>query len=361
MSGSKKNISHKITSTLYSIINKRKVIIFDAYTNFHLKHFTIIINELIKKNDFDIYVIGEESSHRILPKAVTLISNANKLPLHRKYIAFITTEVGRGVYWLDCPAIYFGHGIGPKLNYAASEMMKNFDYILSSCKPIHDIQKGIIQNKSHLIKVGLPILEEEPKPDLKNQLHLNANKKVILYAPSWCNNIDVISDIDKITQYLQIFSKASDSTIIISPHPLLFIPERCSGKIFFESVEHDKNTYLNKPDSQYSTLDLVHISDVIISDISSILFESMILNKKVIFDGNKEIYSYSDALPWFYALTKVCLTPDWDNLSDKTLQKVFDNDILADKRILFINEYAFNIGHASEAFINFIYKIAHEK
>ena len=351
---------NKILSSLYSIINSRKIIIFDACTSFHLKHFVLVINEFIEKNDFDIYVIGEQGVVGLSSK-VNFIIDQSELPLHRKAVAFITTEYYRTIYWLSCPNIYFGHGMGPKLDYVGSDELRVFDYIFSPCKPIYDIQKKFLKKDAKIIKMGLPILEEEAlsKNTITKDINIGSDNKTILYAPGWCSNIEMVSDISDIVSYLHRLATTSKINIIISPHPLLFDRDRCSGKSFFDLVRDTENIYINEPDNAYSTLDLVRISDVIISDISSIMFEAMCLNKIVIFDGNRKIYEYSKSLFWYDLVSKFGDIPEWKNKMDNTVLNVLSHDKHAEARNKFINNYAYNISNSKDIFIKTIYDIAY--
>ena len=355
----KKALLHKMLASLYSILEDRKVIIFDTFTEFHFKHLSIVIKELARRNDFDIFVIGVNYSESF-PATVKFISDYNKFPLYRKVAAFITTEYGRTIYWLDCPNIFFGHGMGLKLGYAAQDELKGFDYVFSSCKPVFDVQNKIMPS-GRVKKIGLPILEDNQIDPQVAKDHLgfnNTDKQIVLYAPSWSTNTDVISDIDKILRYLENLAVENGINIAVSPHPNLLIPEKCSGKSFFEFAYSSEYIYVNEPGSAFSTLDLVRISDCVVSDISSILFEAMALDKLVIFDGNKSIYEFSDALPWYDLVRKISVIPNWGNKSDTAILDALKDDIHKQSRNDFIEEFVFNIGKANEACIQHIYQIA---
>lgn len=340
---------HKFLSAVCSEVIKRKIIVFDACMVFHLKHFALGINEVIKGGMVDVYVIGIEQSN-LLSGNVKYISHHKKLPLHRKVAAYVTTKFNT-VYWLSCPNIHFCHGVGAKFNYTASDTIKDFDYIYAACKPVYDIQKKQLKKGGEIIKVGLPILEETPLDGIVENLNLNSGSPTILYAPSWCNDISMVSDINKIMSYLKSLAIKYDVNVIISPHPLLFDPQRCSGKDFFKEEGVNKNVFFNKPESCLSTLDIARVSDIVISDISSIMFEAMALNKIVIFDGNERIYKYCKALSVYEVLIKVCITPDWEAGPDDIILSLLKNDLLAEVRGDFISEYIFNISHAKDKFI----------
>jgi len=219
--------------------------------------------------------------------------------------------------------------------------------------PIYNVQKKIIAEE-RLIKIGLPIIENAPKNKEKflNFFNLSASDKVIVYAPSWCNNSEKISDIAQILTYL---GKQKGVTIIISAHPLLLKPEQCDGKVFFENIPN--NLQMNPANSSYTTLDLISLSEGLVSDISSVLFEGMALNKVAFFDGNKDIYDYCEAQEVYNELIKVCPIPDWYDSNNTFLASALREDENKNDRHNFINSYLFNIGSASTKLIQHIKEI----
>jgi CDP-glycerol glycerophosphotransferase (TagB/SpsB family) len=216
--------------------------------------------------------------------------------------------------------------------------------------------------ESSLVKVGLPILED-PEIDnctIEQYFGLNSiNKRTILYAPSWANQIEIVSDIESIIKYLERLAIVIKINIVISPHPMLFQPEKCSGLQFFKSVYKSDNVSINKPDSPISTLDLVKYADITISDISSILFEAMGMNKLVIFDGNRKLYESSGSIDLYDQILNIFHVPEWESDNYSSILEALENDVLLEKRQLFISEYIFNLGAAKNVFINNVLKIIH--
>jgi hypothetical protein len=358
---SKKRFLNYFISNIYSLFNKRKAVLFDAPYHFHLEHLVSVIIELSQRSDIDVFVSGSKNFN-LLPKSVKFITNGDKFPIHRKLSLFITTEFSRPTpYWIEFPTVYFGHGIGPKLNYAANKKLNKFDYIFSPCLPIYNEQRKLVKESS-LVKVGLPILED-PEIDnctIEQYFGLNSiNKRTILYAPSWANQIEIVSDIESIIKYLERLAIVIKINIVISPHPMLFQPEKCSGLQFFKSVYKSDNVSINKPDSPISTLDLVKYADITISDISSILFEAMGMNKLVIFDGNRKLYESSGSIDLYDQILNICHVPEWESDNYSSILEALENDVLLEKRQLFISEYIFNLGAAKNVFINNVLKIIH--
>tara|TARA_R110002050_G_scaffold150318_5_gene277000 strand:+ start:2848 stop:3933 length:1086 start_codon:yes stop_codon:yes gene_type:complete len=347
----KKYFVISILSFFYNLFTKQKtLIILDAPALFHFAHFENIISILADRNDIDVIVICPDikPSDKIIN--ITYYQCIENIPLFKKPDLFISTELNRIPYWYNCPTVYFGHGMGPKLNYAANSDLLEYNYIFSPCNPTYKLQKELV-SEQQIYPLGMPILDnkENNKTEIIKFFNLNQEKPIIVYAPSWCTDINKLSDINKIVAFLR--TKTNYFNIIISAHPLLFKKERCEGKEIFNVNKPIEGITLNLPSSNLTTLELIKSSDIVISDISSILFEAMALNKKVLFDGNKAIYEYSKALHIYEEVIQVCHTPCWDDFEDKTIENVIEFDDLHSQRERFINNYLFNNGNASTHFI----------
>lgn len=338
---SKKIIFHHITSFLYALAKQKKIIVFDAPMPFHLVHFTPVINELSKSKDVLIVVIcPQEISSAIFTS--TDIKIYKDLPLYIHPRLFISTDFVRLPWWLNCPSAFFGHGIGPKLNYVFNEGIHEYDFIYSPCRPVYDIQlKQVSEDK--LIPIGLPIIESSNDKSLEIAKHFELDKEMItvLYAPSWCNNSDMISPIDEIIEFL---AKQKNINLIVSPHPLLLNKDRCDSKVFFQNITTLNNVNFN---TKYQTFDLLTVCDAVVGDISSIMFEAMALNKVIILDGNHQLYHYCQASTIYEALTKICPTITLSEHDEDYLHHTISNDEHQVQRLAFIDHYLFNKNNAT--------------
>jgi hypothetical protein len=346
----KKAFLNSIYSSLVNLfIPYKPLIVLEACTPFHLEHFRNIIYQLSLSDQYYIAVITPDNKGMSPLKNVSFYKTINDYPLYKMADVFISTEYNKIPFWFSCPSIYFGHGIGPKLDYVVNEGLLDYDFIFSPYRPAYELQTQAL-SKEKVIPVGLPILDNSSsrQQEIIDNYQLDACKPIIVYAPSWCNNISKVSDVKAIIAFL---STKKQFNIIMSPHPLLFEPNRCDGQVFFQKNSTFTDMHINLPKSKFTTLDLVKASDMVISDISSILFEAMALNKKVLFDGNKAIYEYSKALHIHEEVIQVCHTPCWDDLEDKTIENVIEFDDLHSQRERFINNYLFNNGNASTHFI----------
>ena len=248
--------------------------------------------------------------------------------------------------------MFFGHGIGPKLNYQSIDKLAKFDYLFTACLPIHNTQSELF-NPKKIYKVGLPILDnlQVDSHEIQSFFTLDNSKPTIIYAPSWCAYPECIADIDKA---LSVLNTINDANVIISPHPLLLKKDRCNGKDFFANHTQYKNLFFNFADSPFSTLDLCHVADIVISDISSILFESMALGKITLFENNKGMFEKFEAEKVYEQLVISCFVVKWETATADILVKNLYHDKFEQSRHAFIDGYIFNRGKATEKFIDYI-------
>lgn len=176
--------------------------------------------------------------------------------------------------WHACGAIKkFGNALNRK--YAIS----NYDYVLSTSsywkKPYSE---AFSVDEKNVLNIGMPrtdkLFDENLKKQYCDEIYHKypqiKNKKVVLYAPTFRGNIyegfrNVEFDEMKILEAL-----GEDYVIIYKFHPLL-------GNI--QLKDHERIINMNNE----STYKLFCVSDFLISDYSSIVFDYMILNKPILF------------------------------------------------------------------------------
>ena len=346
----KKALLAKLLNKLFYLGRKRKpVIALEACTAFHFEHFKPVLKYFAQHPDLEIVIFTPEKPDEGFEFSnISYFSSLENYPLYKSFDIFISTELNKIPYWLTCTSIYFGHGMGPKLNYVANEGLLSYDYVFSPSKPTSDIQTQYLGDSS-VFQIGMPILDNrEQNINLVDKFPIDKNKATIVYAPSWCMDIEKISNIEKILEHL---SALTQFNIIISPHPMLLNPQRCNNKIYFKNIKLVSHMLFNKPDSGVTTLDIVKSSQIVLSDISSIMFEAMALGKKVCFDGNKAIYEFSEAIDIYNDLLKISPPPNWEDKNDQTICQLMSNDELFNAQQCYINNYLFNNGNAGKIFV----------
>jgi hypothetical protein len=326
--------------------------VFDAPAKFHLFHVESVINELVKSGweSYKIIVICSENTIKHHDN-ITYLTHIEQLSFWQKIDLFITTEFYRELpFWLTASTVFFGHGIGPKLNYQTQELLAPFNFIFSPCTSMYNVQVNLFPAE-HILKIGLPMLDNVTSNSAKLNKHFNLKSELptLVYAPSWSLHTELIADIPHI---LCILENIKDINIIISPHPLLLQPDRCNNIDYFGELEAFENIKFNLPSSNITTLEAVNNADVVISDISSILFEAMALNKIVMLEDNRAMFEKYEAGHVFDAAAEACQLVDWHNFDPQLLSSAIKKDPFAEKRLTYINNYLYNNGNATNAFID---------
>ncbi len=169
--------------------------------------------------------------------------------------------------------------------------INQWTYLLSPSSYASDCFKSAFKYDGKILEYGYPRNDVFFKEDKKLQNHLKEkysvnNKKVILFAPTFRDD-----GIKKANKYLQdlnldydrLYKELKDEYIfIIKLHPLSLIGdklEQYDDLIKFSNVKEDIS-------------DVMQITDILITDYSSVMFDFLITNKKtIIYSWDYESYS----------------------------------------------------------------------
>src|SRR5699024_10812527 len=175
-----------------------------------------------------------------------------------------------------------------------------WDYLISPNRYSTDIFKRAFQFKKTIIESGYPrndILVNENKEfnikRLKRKAKIPMNKKVILYAPTWRDN-----DFHTIGKYkftlkmdIEEMYKALGDDYIILLRLHYLVAENLDITGYSEFI-YDMSAYED-------ISELYLISDLLITDYSSVFFDYGILNRPILF-YTYDLESYRDQLRGFY-------------------------------------------------------------
>jgi len=266
-------------------IKKNRITFISLETNQLESDFKLIYNQLNKEN-YDIRLclikynknlLGQfyyflnclKQLYYIYTSQMIILSNNNYAVSRFKRKGVIVLQV-----WHACGAIKkFGNVINREYPIA------NYDYVLSTSsywKQPYSEAFDVLEE--HVLPIGIPRndelfndqLKSKYKQDLYQRYPMLKNKKIILYAPTFRGNIykgfsSISFDALKIIEEL-----GNDYVLIYKYHPLL-------GNVCL--VNHERIINMNHED----THQLFCISDYLISDYSSIVFDYMILEKPLLF------------------------------------------------------------------------------
>ncbi|CAI6326373.1 CDP-glycerol glycerophosphotransferase family protein [Bacillus subtilis] len=233
-----------------------------------------------------------------------------------------------------------------------------WDYLISPNAYSTEIFKSAFQFKKEIIESGYPrndILYSSNKESLikkvKQELGINEEKKVILYAPTWRDN-----EFKKIGQYKfqlqfdleEMKRELGDSVVILLRMHYLVS----------EQFNLDKYNDFVKDVSLYNDIrDLYLISDLLITDYSSVFFDYINLKKPIVFFVY-DLPIYRDSIRGFYfdfeQKTPGSLVQTSEELI-KTVNDLLHNPYIDHNYELFYNEFCkLEDGQASKRVIETI-------
>lgn len=300
-----------------------------------------------------------------LAKSKIWISNC-KLPsycLKKKKQIYIQT-------WHGTPLKRLAHDIDVKESQtfyrskmSKNEMVKSYDddskqynYLISPNSFTTEKYQSCFKVDPEIIKeFGYPRndflvnLHQEQIDELKEKLGLPKDKKIILYAPTWRDNsynnkgytFELQCDFKKWQHYL-----SKDYVVIFKPHYL--ISNKFNNKDFKD--------FLYLFDANIDINELYAVSDLLITDYSSVFFDYSILDRPILF-YMYDLEEYRDNLRGFYLDIEKDL-PGQVVRHEEELFKIIINDMhnfesIKNMRKNFINNYhKSEQGDASKKVIN---------
>lgn len=216
-------------------------------------------------------------------KKVRLNSLAYFLTALGSGIWIANVNIERGLQFKKRHTIYLNtwHGCGP-LKKDGNSQGNRKDYNFSKTDIVcagSDWQKSFFMDamkaqESSIIRCGMPRNDAlyhctaEEVQELKERYHLPENKKVILYAPTWRENED-----GTIPLHLKLWKEilADDYVLLFRAHHLT-----CEAMgIVFDDFVRDYS-------GAYDVNDLMKMSDILISDYSSIVADYAILERPIL-------------------------------------------------------------------------------
>ena len=186
------------------------------------------------------------------------------------------------------------------------EMTKSYDvdvakynYLISPNEYSSEIFESCFKiDKEKIKEYGYPRndylvnITDEEKDELKNKYNIPKDKKVILYAPTWRDN--KFNEKGYIHELKVDFNKwrnilGDEYVVIFKPHYLI------SNK--FKDIKLDN--FLFSFDENVDINELYVMSDLLITDYSSVFFDYAILNRPILF-YMYDLEEYRDELRGFY-------------------------------------------------------------
>lgn len=375
------NIYFYIFSTILKIIGffikmEDKIILFSSFGGRKYDDSPKVIFEtMLKDNRYNKYTFVwelNEINKISLPERALIVKSGTfsffKYAL-KAHVWITNSSMEKGLCFKKKENIYVNTWHGTPIKYLGNDVKKEGGSFRGKSNSVENIfftqseydeeifKKAFDKKKENLYRFGLPRNDELAKVDLnqieliKKKLGISLSKKVILYAPTFReyskNNLNEISleipiDFNK-------WAKSLGDNIII-----LF-------RAHYEVAKYiNISQYKNVIDvSLYSSLnELMIISDILMSDYSSIFFDYSILHRPMIcFAYDYEIYKekrgmyieIKEELP-----CRICYSEE-EVLLD--IREAFQNyEVRSKETEKFQKKYVTECGYAAEKFCDFLIK-----
>lgn len=283
-------IKHRIYGALfklfkYTYVEKNRVsFIIDSNESFK-GNLDYIKKEFEKRGNFEFHFFYKDKlsfkSFKLLAGSRFIFLNDNFFPL--AFMQFSPKNIVVQLWHAPGAFKKFGGSVDFKSRKILEKASKNTDYLIVSSSNIQDYYSEAFQIPKTKIKpLGLPradyYFENHDIDDLKSKFFekydLSGDKKIVLYAPTFrdeekYNNVFNYLDLEKFNESL-----GDEYILALRLHPKI--------KKFYSGEISSKGKYIDCSDYS-SEQELLLISDILITDYSSIMIEFALLNKPIIF------------------------------------------------------------------------------
>ena len=254
-------------------------------------------------------------------------------------------------------SIFIGHGAGDKKYGGSAHDLETYDYhFISGKKHLHKIKDvGINIADEKLIKIGYPKFDEY----LNNQINKNkyleylgikdTTRKNILYAPTWEWGDGTLKRFGK--KFCREISK--EHNLIIRPH--FEDRKRILRLRTWAKLNRLQHVYFSNPARiiKNNTMHDFAISDLMISDTSSINYEYLITRKPIIIVDN----NYDDLHDMPSNLNILNIVQKYNSKKDDIctmIENELGNNNYEQYNTMLHNCFYFNDGKSSERAANFL-------
>ena len=229
-----------------------------------------------------------------LARAEYIVSNLNmqNSVRKRKGSKFIQTWHGTPLKKISFDVDRKSPSYDAKFLRGFKKRVSKWDILLSQSKYSTEKFRSAFRYEGKIAETGHPIndilVDNNPNKikEIKEKLNINTNKKIILYAPTWRDNSKYVLDIDIDKMYKEL---KDDYILLIKTH---YFVNTALDTGSFQGFVYDVSKY---EDIQ----ELALISDMLITDYSSVMFDYASTNKPMIFYCHDLEY-YKGKLRGFY-------------------------------------------------------------
>ncbi len=261
-----------------------------------------------------------------------------------------------------CVSIFMGHGAGDKKYGGTPAPLETYNYHFISgnkhLEKLKDIKVHIPEERQ--VKIGYPKFDDYVNGRINREKHLkhlgvkDVQRKNILYAPTWKWGNGTLS------KYVYSFSRelTREFNLIIRPH--FFERKYIPSLKLWTKLNRINHVYFSNPANllQNGTMNDFAVSDALISDTSSIIYEYLITGNPIVIAESG--FSDSHNMPETLDIHKVAETYT-DSSSSDILAMVQEALGVPDKRkdyeSLLNNCFYFNDGCCTDRAVEFLFSL----
>ncbi len=260
-----------------------------------------IVNKPSKFEGYNVVRRNSLEAYKYLRRAKIIISNSRMPALDHKKEGQIYLQTWHGtplkklVYDLNVFDMPSAESLEEYLSLFSSDV-NNWDYLISSCSFTSEKFKSAFHFEKEILEIGYPRNQklydytDEDVVRIKEELEIPLDKKVMLYAPTYRDNLNFGTG-----KYY--FNSPLDFELLQKEFPEYLILIRYHY-IITNSDDFDNENIINV--SKYQDIsDLYLISDLLITDYSSVFFDYSLLKKPFLL-FTPDLEEYSNEIRGFY-------------------------------------------------------------
>lgn len=248
----------------------------------------------------------------------------------------------------------FGGSVEIESRDILSKVSKKTDYLFVTSHKIIGYYSEAFQMPEHKIKpLGLPRLDyyfenhdlSKIKDEFSRMYNISPDKKIILYAPTFrdeekYNNVFNYLDLEKFNREL-----GDEYVLALRLHPKI--------KNFYKDDISAKGQYIDVSDFE-SEQELMLISDILITDYSSIMIEYSVLNKPTVF-FTYDLEEYLSNERGFYYDFKTTVPGPIVRTSDELIDVIRNDEFDRSKISEFVNsQFDYIDGNSSKRIVDYL-------
>lgn len=285
-----KYLKHRIYGSLFrlfkftSVKENRVSFIIDSRESFK-GNLDYIKKEFEMRGNFEFHFFYKDQfslgSFKKLATSKYIFLNDNFFPL--AFMKFNKKSIIVQLWHAPGASKKFGGSVDIESREILSKISENTDYLITTSDNIKDEYSEAFQMPKDKIKsLGLPRMDyyfenhdlDKLKSSFFNKYNISQEKKIILYAPTFrdeerYNNVFDFLDLEEFNQSL-----GDEYILALRLHPKI--------KNFYKDDISASGKYIDVSDFE-SEQELMLISDMLITDYSSIMIEYCVLNKPILF------------------------------------------------------------------------------